>query len=400
MTTPVPRGVGRGRIGRMADAVTGRVVDTIDPDIVLDHVDVAAVIERIDLNRLLERVDANRLLDRIDIDRLAERVDIDKVIARVDIDPIIARVDIDRVIARVDIDQVIARVDIDGVIAQVDIDQVIDRVDTNRVLDRIDADRLLARVDLNKVLDTVDIERVVRRSGVPDLIAESTSRFAGSALDIARRQLVGLDAIVRRLVDRVLRRTRTAEDSAPEALRDLPPTPGSPVRGIATGHYAGPVSRACAMFLDVVLVVGSYALAYAGVDILMRAFFHTTLGKRTEPFAMATLVIGAFLYFAVSLTLTGRTAGKAVAGLRVTTSEGSPISARSALVRTLVFPFSLLLFGLGLWGIVLGRKHRSLHDAAADTVVIYDWGGRDAQLPAPLTAFLARREHDQDVPAA
>jgi hypothetical protein len=40
---------------------------------------------------------------------------------------------------------------------------------------------------------------------------------------------------------------------------------------------------------------------------------------------------------------------------------------------------------------VVQREHRALHDLIAGTAVVYDWGSRTAELPGPLSEFLARR---------
>jgi len=53
-------------------------------------------------------------------------------------------------------------------------------------------------------------------------------------------------------------------------------------------------------------------------------------------------------------------------------------------------PFSFVL-GLGLIGIVVGRRNRALHDVAAPSVVCCDWGGRPAEMPAPIARFPSRR---------
>ncbi len=160
----------RGLLGRVTGAVTERALDVVPPDLLLEHIDVDALLDRIDVNKLLDRVDPDRLLDRVDPDRL------------------------------------------------------LDRVDPDRLLARVDVDRIVARVDLNAILETVDLEGLVRRSGIPDIVAESTGALAGSALDVARRQIVGLDAVLERLVDRILRRDPASRTIAPVLLRDHTPT--------------------------------------------------------------------------------------------------------------------------------------------------------------------------------
>ena len=149
---------GKRLLGRVAGAVTERVVVTVDPDIVLEHVD---------LNALLSRVD------------------------------------LDAVLARVDMDALLARVDLNA---------------------------LLADADLDALLRNVDLEALVRRSGIPDIVAESTYSMAGSALDLARRQLVGLDVVVDRIVDRLMRRSEDERREGPPSLvaaRRGAPDPGT-----------------------------------------------------------------------------------------------------------------------------------------------------------------------------
>jgi uncharacterized RDD family membrane protein YckC len=49
-------------------------------------------------------------------------------------------------------------------------------------------------------------------------------------------------------------------------------------------------------------------------------------------------------------------------------------------VRTLAFPLSFLLLGLGFLGILFGRDRRALHDVIAGTAVVYAWDAREARL--------------------
>jgi hypothetical protein len=41
-----------------------------------------------------------------------------------------------------------------------------------------------------------------------------------------------------------------------------------------------------------------------------------------------------------------------------------------------------------------------MHDAAAGTVVVYDWGDRPAEMNAPLTKWVNRHSDDDPVPKA
>lgn len=89
----------RSLIGRVAGAVTGRVVAVVDPDTVLEQVDLDALLTRVDLDALLARVDINLLLDRVDLQRQLLRLDMNALLARVDVHAVVARSGIPEVVA-------------------------------------------------------------------------------------------------------------------------------------------------------------------------------------------------------------------------------------------------------------------------------------------------------------
>ena len=93
---------------------------------------------------------------------------------------------------------------------------------------KVDLNRLLAGVDLDALLRNLDLEALVRRSGIPDIVAESTYSMAGSALDLARRQLVGLDVVVDRVVDRLMRRGEDERLEGPASLVGAEPDAPDP----------------------------------------------------------------------------------------------------------------------------------------------------------------------------
>jgi uncharacterized RDD family membrane protein YckC len=116
-------------------------------------------------------------------------------------------------------------------------------------------------------------------------------------------------------------------------------------------------------------------MAFIGDLFTLDAFVDST------PLAIVTLAAlaaWAFTYFASSLAVAGKTIGMGLVGLLVVARSGTALPGRAALVRTLVFPFSLPL-GLGFIGLLFGRERRALHDLAASTAVVYDWGVRPAE---------------------
>ena len=81
-----------------------------------------------------------------------------------------------------------------------------------------------------------------------------------------------------------------------------------------------------------------------------------------------------------AVNIGGKTFGMALLGLRVVRRDGGMAGPRRAVVRTLVFPLSFLLCGLGFTGILLGNQRRALHDLIARTAVVYAWDARTAHL--------------------
>jgi uncharacterized RDD family membrane protein YckC len=87
-----------------------------------------------------------------------------------------------------------------------------------------------------------------------------------------------------------------------------------------------------------------------------------------------------FLYFAYSWGASGKTVGMALLGVRVVAADGTEAGPRRGVIRTLAFPLSFLLLGLGFTGIFLQRDRRALHDLIAGTAVVYTWDARTARL--------------------
>lgn len=89
----------RGFFRRAARGAGERVLEVVDPDMVLGHVDVNALLDRVDVNALLDRVDVERLINRIDIDELLKRADIDALMERVDVKALVDRAGIPEIVA-------------------------------------------------------------------------------------------------------------------------------------------------------------------------------------------------------------------------------------------------------------------------------------------------------------
>lgn len=358
----------RDRVGHIVGAVTNRVLVEVDPDLIVDQLDVEALVARIDPDLLLDRVDVDRLLARVDVNAVLDRVDVDRILDRVDPD------------------------------------RLLDRVDADRLLARVDADAVVARVDVEAIVRRIDVEELVQRAGIPDIVADSTGQIAGSALDLGRRQLVAVDVTVWRIVQRLLRRDPAALPAGPEGLvvdehdQVAAPDPGrSRVRARAevSGYYAGPVSRLAAFAGDVALSTTLFTGAIAAGAWLLSVVFGLDVegDGRAGPLVVAAAVVWAFLYWWTTTSVAGRTPAMMLAGLRIVMADGAPLHATGAVVRVLALPLSTLGFLGGAW-MMVDRQRRAVHDLLARTAVVYDWGGRPAEMPTPLVDWLDRRDHD------
>jgi uncharacterized RDD family membrane protein YckC len=129
---------------------------------------------------------------------------------------------------------------------------------------------------------------------------------------------------------------------------------------------AGPVARACALFLDQAVVwVG---LGIAGIGF---AFLGTVgLGLWLILFFFAQWLYPVFFEVLGS----GRTLGKRVLKLRVLMSDGRPVSWGPSLLRNLLRVVDSLPFAytVGLVSVLFSRNFQRLGDIVADTLVIHD----------------------------
>jgi uncharacterized RDD family membrane protein YckC len=403
-----PRGVFQRPFDALASVIVPVVADAVDPDdlvdridvnALIDRIDVDAVLDRIDLNALVARLDLDALVDRVDLDALLNRVDLDRLVARLDVDAIVDRVDVERILARLDLDAIVDRVDVERVVARLDLDAIADQVDVHRVLDRVDLDAVVAGVDLNAAADRIDVDRIVARVDVDAIaasldidaiVAQSTKGVFGRFIDLLRRQVVGIDEVCMRTVTRLLGRDYESLPAGPPLGLDS--SPAAP--HTMSGRYAGPVSRLGALGLDVFVISSTFTMLIAGVAYLINVLFSTSLDATESSgwIAAVALLLYGFAYFWLSQAITGRTLSQGLFGLKVVGGDGSPLSPGAAAIRTVVLPFSFILFGLGALMVLVDRRRRALQDVAAGSAVVYDWGDRPAALPAPLTRFLDRRD--------
>jgi uncharacterized RDD family membrane protein YckC len=304
----------------------------------------------------------------------------------------------DRVFEIVDPNVVLDHIDVNSLLDKVDVNDLLDRVDVDRLLDRVDVDALMARADIDSIMDRVDITKIVERAGIPEIVAESTSHLGGSALDLFRRPVVGLDEIMVRVLNRLVGRDPSEFPHGPQDLVDWVDKQEDETETLKTGRYAGPLTRLLAVVLDSVIVGTGFTLILAGIY-----FIAGLVAPSFEPpvnagaWAGVTLFLWAFLYLWVSLAVFGKTIGKMVMGVRVVGADGAVVlQGRQSFVRVFTYPLSFVILGVGLLGAVFGRERRAWHDHFAGSAVVYDWGSRTAAMPTPLAEFLNRRIEEEE----
>ena len=152
------------------------------------------------------------------------------------------------------------------------------------------------------------------------------------------------------------------------------------------GHYAGFVSRFVAYVVDTGTSTGIFMLVLATASFAASILVgHPIHWSRGEVWVAIAFAAWQFVYYAYSWAANGKTFGMALLGVQVVSRDGAQAGPRRAVVRTLAFPLSFLLCGLGFAGILFGRERRALQDVIAGTVVVYTWHARAQRL-----RFLAR----------
>jgi uncharacterized RDD family membrane protein YckC len=287
------------------------------------------------------------------------------------------------------VDLVVRSLDVNALVQQVDLNAIVDRVDVGKLVDRVDVEKVVGRVDLDQLLAEV-IVRGHRRQR-----AGCGAQPGGRAgrVHCAVRGPVPPPALQRPAwparAATVRRAGHTGQPSTRLGGRDHyggAVTPPPAARLSFQDHFAGAASRLVAFIVDAAVSTGVFTLAVAGASFVASVITnHPVSWNRTNIIVTFIYLAWEFLYFAYSWAASGKTFGMALLGVRVISADGAAATGRQAVIRTLAFPLSFLLLGLGFLGIVLQRDRRALHDLIAGTAVIYAWDARAARL-----RFLAR----------
>ena len=246
---------------------------------------------------------------------------------------------------------------------------------------------MLDRVDMNEIIEKVDIDGLVERTEIGSLIVRSTSRrrdrgarrgAAPVRWESTRRSLASWTVSCGR------RRSGGAGTARPRPDGMSTQTDTPPPASLA-GHYAGVASRTAAYVIDAALSVAIFTATVGVVQYLVKLVFGYDWNDSSLLWGVG-LGLWLFFYYWYCWGRAGKTPGAALLGIQVVRHDGGHLSFGRAFVRTVVFPFSFLFLGLGLWGALFGRQRRTWQDLAAGSVVVYSWDACVARL-----RFLARR---------
>lgn len=102
--------------------------------------------------------------------------------------------------------QAVIRQVVELVLDQIDMEALIDRIPVDHVIDKVDIDAIAAKIDIDAIIDRISIEDIVASVDMGSIVRDSTTGLAGETVDAIRVQVMGIDLLLARVVDRILRR--------------------------------------------------------------------------------------------------------------------------------------------------------------------------------------------------
>jgi uncharacterized RDD family membrane protein YckC len=133
---------------------------------------------------------------------------------------------------------------------------------------------------------------------------------------------------------------------------------------------AGIVSRGLAALVDMLVVLVTMGLLYLGLA-LTTLLVNPTSFRFPAPnliFSTAVTAVVSALYLTACWTLSGRTLGAILLGIRVTARSAERLGVAVAIVRAV----ACVLFPIGLGWVAVDRQRRSIQDIVLGSRVIYD----------------------------
>ena len=170
----------------------------------------------------------------------------------------------------------------------------------------------------------------------------------------------------------------------PSGTGEMPGAGETPSTGEAEnlrGQPAGFASRFIAFIFDCVVSIGVFMLVLSAASFAASVLTGSSIHwSRDNTWVVVAFFAWEFFYYAYFWTASGKTPGMILLGVQVIGEDGARAGTRRGLIRTLAFPLSFILLGLGFVSILFRRDRRALHDLIADTAVVYCWDAREARL--------------------
>jgi uncharacterized RDD family membrane protein YckC len=159
------------------------------------------------------------------------------------------------------------------------------------------------------------------------------------------------------------------------------------------GQYAGFVSRAIALIIDLVLIVTTQfiiiivsrlVLNFFGFDELAQRIFEPGAGGESSMLVSIIRWLFAFMGSALLLvvylvffwTLIDQSLGQILMGVRVLRTDGRSMTLVPSVRRIIGYYLSIIPLGLGFLWVLIDDRRQGWHDKLADTVVVYGWDAR------------------------
>lgn len=141
--------------------------------------------------------------------------------------------------------------------------------------------------------------------------------------------------------------------------------------------HASPSLRIVAGILDFIVVISLFMLfvAVAGLQVLARSDWGANANYPDQANWVGVGILIGYallmpLYFIIPWSWRGQTLGMMGVRIMVTRRDGERLSFWRAVLRTLVWPLSIVPLGLGLVPMFTDSESRALHDMLAGTVVL------------------------------
>ena len=167
------------------------------------------------------------------------------------------------------------------------------------------------------------------------------------------------------------------------------------------GQYAGFVTRAVAIIIDILIVIVAVLVLTASISLPLNFFLNINAstcsavdagassdwgGLRIllcvglQWLSVAIALLTGPIYFIFLVTSGGQTIGKYVMGVRVVRLDGKPMTYVGGALRWFGYLVSLLPLGLGFFWAIVDDRRRTFHDKMAGTCVIYSWRAQQNEL--------------------